>query len=96
MYWYWTTPVTDQFGEQLAHHVSDREAALPTHGAIRTVCGQFITPAPMSAPEGELCPRCAINLSLVRPPQARRPQHVVRTNRGCLLRLRRLRGLFTR
>jgi hypothetical protein len=72
----WTTLITDQFGGQLAHHVSDAYAANRMHGeALRTICGRFITPAPLSAPEGELCPLCAARLPSYQPSRSTRPRH---------------------
>jgi hypothetical protein len=52
----WTTPVTDQFADQLTHHVADGHAARADNGVLRAVCGRFITPAPMAAPEGKTVP----------------------------------------
>lgn len=44
------------------HAVPDAELAIGvTHrgGYYAAVCGHVVTPAPMVAPDGELCPACA-------------------------------------
>jgi hypothetical protein len=45
-----------------SHAVLDAELAvgsLQRSGHYSAVCGHVITPAPMVAPDGELCPTCA-------------------------------------
>jgi hypothetical protein len=64
----YTTLVTSQFGERVAHQVLDRHAFDVT-GQLRTVCGRLIVPAPMVAPLGKPCSACAA-LVPGRPPGA--------------------------
>jgi hypothetical protein len=53
------TPITDQFGARLAHQVFDTNAAGRTQDArLQTVCGRYITPAPMIGPVGTPCLAC--------------------------------------
>lgn len=62
--WRDTTPITDQFGARLAHQVFDAHASYRAYGAhLRTVCGLYITPAPMIGPVGAPCPACAAILN---------------------------------
>jgi hypothetical protein len=62
-----TTSVTEQFGPGLTHQVYDSHIC-PVDGApLRTVCGRYITPAPMSAPLGRPCPACTELLDGARP-----------------------------
>jgi hypothetical protein len=68
-----TTPVTSQFGDRLTHQVLDEHAT--QHGAagfLRTVCGQWIIPASMMSPIGDLCPACTTTIAHPRPDGAAR------------------------
>jgi hypothetical protein len=59
-----TTPVTDQFGAGLTHQVFDAHATHRVQGArLRTVCGRYVTPAPMIGPVGAPCPVCVAILN---------------------------------
>lgn len=59
----YTTPVTAQFGDRLAHEVSDRDVSEQNdRGAMRALCGEWIVPAPMMSPVGKPCPACMSNL----------------------------------
>jgi hypothetical protein len=59
---HWTTPLTDQFADQLTHQVADGHAARADNG-VRAICGRFITPAPLAAPVGKPCPACAADVA---------------------------------
>jgi hypothetical protein len=55
-----TSPVTDQFGTGFAHQIFDAHATSQHHEThLRTVCGEYITAAPMISPVGPPCPACA-------------------------------------
>lgn len=54
-----TVPVTDQFGDHLAHQVFDLHIAPDgVGGELRTACGEWIIPASMMAPIGKPCMTC--------------------------------------
>ncbi|GAA1254352.1 hypothetical protein GCM10009609_17160 [Pseudonocardia aurantiaca] len=67
---HWTTPLTDQFGDQLTHQVPDGPAAGTENGVLRAICGRLITPAPLAAPDGKPCPACAAEVT---PPSPQQP-----------------------
>lgn len=58
-----TTPVTcTQDG--IAHQITDEvmAAAMADQAPYEAVCGHIVTPAPLIAPNGRPCPRCAMFL----------------------------------
>jgi hypothetical protein len=44
--------------DSLTHEVSDKDLATVTSGRYRALCGEVITAAPMSQPEGRPCEGC--------------------------------------
>ena len=55
----YSTPVTNQFGDGLAHQVYDRYVTQNADdGVMFALCGQRIVPAPMASPEGKPCEEC--------------------------------------
>ncbi|OLT18595.1 hypothetical protein BJF78_00185 [Pseudonocardia sp. CNS-139] len=77
---HYTTPVTAQFGDRLAHEVSDRDVyERNDRGAMRALCGEWFVPAPMMSPVGKPCPACVSNLdhaAIRRLPNDHRSDHV--------------------
>jgi hypothetical protein len=67
-----TVPVTDQFGDRLAHQVFDLHIA-PEGGALRTLCGEWIIPTSMMTPIGRPCATCEVKVaSRAEKPDSRR------------------------
>jgi hypothetical protein len=59
----YTAPVTDQFGDRIAHQVFDQHMNPESiGGALRTVCGEWIIPAPLMAPIGNPCAVCSTKI----------------------------------
>jgi hypothetical protein len=63
-----TSPITAQFGVQVAHEVTD-EAFAAGRGEYEAVCGVMFVLAPLSAPPGRPCPR-ASSPQYAKPPHA--------------------------
>jgi hypothetical protein len=54
-----TTPVTSQLGDRLTHQILDLHVDPDsTGGFLRTMCGQWIIPAPMMSKLENPCPTC--------------------------------------
>jgi hypothetical protein len=76
-----TTPVTEQFGERLAHQVFDIQSAVQDD-LLRTMCGQLIVPAPLTSPVGAPCAACAEKIAHGRRSSGRRARGVARVMTG--------------
>lgn len=58
-----TIPVTAQFGDRLEHQVSDQNVYQQgDSGAVCTLCGVWIIPAPLLSPGGRPCAACAAKI----------------------------------